>query len=285
MYQGTSDPKTEEPVESWPVAVALPPDTEAGDGIDVDDYGETLAFLRCFDTMFLVDDSAAMAPYWADVKALLERITPICAKYDPDGIDVFFLNHKPKGLLSNMSFRRSGYRHIGGDTIETVAAVFNRVKPSGKCNMGARLSKLLHWYCNMLKQDEEGAALNLIIITTGSFDDDIKVPLVNVAKLLDDMQVPEHQVGVQLFQIGQPSPEVARTFEYLDDELCKETGTRDIVDTTSWTGQPGSLSTDDLLKVVLGAVVKKLDERSKKLDLNTAAPVKRLDGGGGGDWA
>ncbi|KUI54105.1 hypothetical protein VP1G_01393 [Cytospora mali] len=269
--------------ESWPVYQA-PPDTQAGEGVDIDDYGETLAFLRCFDTMFLVDDSAAMAPYWGDVKALLERITPICAKYDPDGIDVFFLNHKPKGLLSSMSFRRSGYRHIGGNAIETIAAVFNRVKPSGKCNMGARLTKLLSWYCGMLKQDEEGAALNLIIITTGSFDDDIRAPLVHVARMLDEMEVPEHQVGVQLFQIGQPSPEVARTFEYLDDELHKETGTRDIVDTTSWTGQPGSLSTDDLLKVVLGAVVKKLDERSKKMDLNTAAPVRRVDGAAG-EWA
>lgn len=270
----------EEPVESWPVA-QVADDTQAGAGVDVDDYGETLAFLRCFDTMFLVDDSASMSPYWPDVKALLERIAPICAKYDPDGIDVFFLNHKPKGLLSNMSFRRSGYRHIGGNAVDTMTTIFNHVKPSGKCNMGARLSKLLSWYCGMLKQDEEGAALNLIIITTGSFDDDIKAPLIKVAKMLDEMQVPEHQVGVQLFQIGQPSAEVERTFEYLDDELHKETGTRDIVDTTSWTGQPGSLSTDDLLKVVLGAVVKKLDERSKKLELNTTAPAKRLDGAGG----
>lgn len=271
----------EEAEDLWPAALAAPDDTQAGDGIDLDDYGETLAFLRCFDTMFLVDDSAAMAPYWGDVKALLERITPICAKYDPDGIDVFFLHHKPKGLLSSMSFRRSGYRHIAGNTIDAVAQVFNKVKPSGKCNMGARLTKLLSWYCGMLKQDEEGAALNLIVITAGAFDDDIKAPLVHVAKMLDEMRVPEHQVGVQLFQIGQPSAEVQRTFEYLDDELYKETGTRDIIDTTSWTGAPGSLSTDDLVKVVLGAVVKKLDERSKKLDLNTGNPAKRVDGAGG----
>lgn len=266
--------------DSWPVLAQAPPDTEAGSGIDIGDLGETLAFLRCFDTIFLVDDSAAMGPYWGDVKALLERIAPICAKYDPDGIDLFFLNHKPKGLLSSMSFRKSGYRKIGGNTADTVAGVFDRVKPSGKCNMGARLTKLFHWYHGMLKQDEEGAALNLIVITAGAFDDDIKAPLVHVAKSLDEMGVPEHQVGVQLFQIGKPTLEVAQTFEYLDDQLHKEAHTRDIVDTTTWTGKPGSLSTDDLLKVVLGAVVKKLDERSKGMELNSSAPAKRYDGDG-----
>lgn len=94
--------------------------------------------------------------------------------------------------------------------------------------------------------------------------------------MLDDMKVPEHQIGIQLFQIGQPNAEVQRRFEYLDDELCKEAQTRDIVDTTTWSGQPGSLSTDDLVKVVLGAVVKKLDERKDALNLNNAAPARRF---------
>ncbi|KAK8087725.1 von willebrand factor protein [Apiospora hydei] len=265
----------------WPAPAMAQPDAEAGAGIDLDDYGETLAFLRAFDTMYLIDDSAAMAPYWGDVKALLERLTPITVKYDPDGIDIFFLNHRPKGLLSGMTFRKSGYRRIGGygdhdadgsKDVSTVHGIFNRVKPAGKCNLGARLSKLLTWYCKKLKTDQEDAALNLIVITAGSFDDDIKAPLVQAAKMLDQMDVPEHQVGIQLFQIGQPSPEVQRTFEYLDDELHLEAKTRDI---------PGSLSTDDLLKVVLGAVVKKLDQRKAGLNIPDSAPKsKKLDGEG-----
>ncbi|KAI0017125.1 hypothetical protein F4780DRAFT_782559 [Xylariomycetidae sp. FL0641] len=269
---------------AWPSTA--PVDANAGEGVDTDDYGETLGFLRCFDTVFVVDDSEAMAPYWNDVKALLERITPITAKYDPNGIDIFFLNHRPKGLLSGMSFRRSGYRNIGGygnqdaddqsKDKHTVHGIFNRVKPSGKCNLGARLTKILDWYVGKLKAEQEDAALNLIVITAGHFSDDIKTPLINVAKQLDQMDVPEHQVGIQLFQIGQPSPEVQQTFQYLDDELHIEARTRDIVDTTTWTGQPGSLSSDDLLKVVLGAVVKKLDEKKGALDLNNA-PMRRSD--------
>lgn len=180
-----------------------------------------------------------------------------------------------------MSFRKSGYRHLGGRAAgaEGVSALFDKVKPSGKCNLGARLSKLLSWYCDKLKADEEGAALNLIVITAGQFDDDIKKPLVDVAKTLDAMGVPEHQVGIQLFQIGQPSAETKRTFEYLDDELHQEAHTRDIVDTTTWSGAAGRLSSDDLVKVVLGAVVKKLDERKDKLNLNASAPAPRFDGG------
>lgn len=156
-----------EETDEWPSAAPLPADTTAGSSVNIDDYGDTLSFLRCFDTMFLVDDSEYIAPFWPDVRALLERIAPVCAKFDPDGIDVFFLNHRPKGLLSNMSFRKSGYRHLGGNAAgaDGVASLFEKVKPSGKCNLGARLSKLLSWYGAMLKKDEEGAALNLIVIT------------------------------------------------------------------------------------------------------------------------
>lgn len=58
------------------------------DGIDE----QSLDWLRCFDTMFIIDDSAAMAPYWKDVQHLIEKVAPICAKHDPDGIDLYFVN-------------------------------------------------------------------------------------------------------------------------------------------------------------------------------------------------
>ncbi len=267
--------------EVWPTFEDTP-DAEAGDGIDVSNYDETLAFLRCFDTMFVVDDSAHMAPYWADVGWLLGMLSSVCAKHDPDGIDIYFLNHRPKSLLPTRSVRKSGYRGIGGpdakkDSSKSAAAIFKKVKPGGKCNLGARLAKILNWYCEKLKADDENAALNLIVITAGVFEDDVRTPLVNVARMLDDLKMPEHQVGIQLFNIGRPDAAVQQTFEYLDDELHKETRTRDIVDTTSWSGQSGTLSSDDLLKVILGAVVKKLDTRKSALALDNTAQVKRAD--------
>lgn len=60
------------------------------DGIDE----QSLDWLRCFDTMFIIDDSAAMVPYWKDVQHLIEKVAPICAKHDPDGIDLYFVNRE-----------------------------------------------------------------------------------------------------------------------------------------------------------------------------------------------
>lgn len=272
--------KVEEEEESeWPTFIEpVPDDSEAGAGIDVNNYDETLSFLRCFDTMFIVDDSAHMAPYWKEVGRLLETLSAICAGHDPDGIDIYFINHRPKSLLPGLvSVRRSGYRGIGGPDArgETASSVFGKVKPGGKCCLGARLSKILRWYCDKLRADDENAALNLIVLTAGVFEDDVRTPLVEVARMLDDLRMPAHQVGIQLFQVGQGDEAVKQTFQYLDDELHKETRTRDIVDTTTWSGETGSLSFDDLLKVVLGSVVKKLDTRTTALAYKASVRKKR----------
>lgn len=248
---------------------------------DSSEYDEKLAYLRAFETIFLVDDSAAMTPYWDQVKELLDNIAPICAKHDPDGIDLYFVNHRPKGFiefLPGQSIRKSGYRRIGGftqlQTKDSVAQVFTNItKPSGKCNLGARLNKLLSWYCNKVKKDTEFAGWNLIILTAGKFDDDVKAPLAETAKKLDEMQTPAHQLGIQLLQLGNDD-QVSNAFKYLDDELHRTTKTRDIIDATSM-GTSSSLGADDMLKVVLGGVVKKLDECKRALPDHV--PEKHVD--------
>lgn len=248
---------------------------------EASEYDEKLSYLRAFETVFLVDDSAAMVPVWDQVKALLDHIAPICAKHDPDGIDLYFVNHRPKGFiefLPGQSIRKSGYRRLGGftslQTKDTVAEIFNKVgTPSGKCNLGARLNKLLTWYCNKVKKDTEFAGWNLIVLTAGKFDDDVKQPLAEAAKRLDEMQTPAHQLGIQLLQLGHDA-QVKNTFQYLDDELHKVAKTRDIIDATSM-GTTGELNPDEMLKVVLGGVVKKLDECKQAMPDHV--PVKHVD--------
>ena len=246
---------------------------------DNSEYDEKLAYLRAFETIFLVDDSAAMAPHWDQVKELLDNIAPICAKHDPDGIDIYFVNHRPKGFiefLPGQSVRKSGYRRIGGftqlQTKDSVAQVFTKVAPAGKCTLGARLNKLLTWYCNKVKKDTEFAGWNLIILTAGKFDDDVKAPLSETAKKLDEMQTPDHQLGIQLLQLGNDAA-VSNELKYLDDELHRTAKTRDIIDATAM-GTAGSLGADDMLKVVLGGVVKKLDECKA---VHGQIPVKHVD--------
>ncbi|KAH7180147.1 hypothetical protein BKA60DRAFT_532521 [Fusarium oxysporum] len=257
--------------------------------MDVTEFEKTLLQLRCFDTMFLVDDSEAMQPYWSEIKTLIERIAPICAKHDPDGVDLYFVNHRPGGVLAKLpglqSIRKSGYTHIGGfvgnmlltSKGKQVGSIFDSVKPAGKCNMGARLGGLLKWYCDKFTAGEEKAALNIVVLTAGQFNDDIKTPLIQAARTLDEAKAPIHQAGVQLFRLGGPNLERQRTLQHLDDELHKEAGTRDIVDTVTWSGHGTSMSDDELLKVVLGAVIKKIDMRASELHLDEQAPTARAD--------
>ncbi len=162
-----------------------------------------------------------------------------------------------------MSVRKSGYNHIGrvhSDTGEkdSAQAIFNTVKPGGKCKLGARLKKLLTWYIEQLKADPQRAPLNIIVITAGISADDYTAPLIAAARELDAMHASEHQLGVMLFQVGDDE-EARRKFEHADDEMWKAAGTRYIVDTVTWRGWPANFTSDDMVKAVLGAVSKKMD--------------------------
>lgn len=56
-----------------------------------------LNILREVDIVIVVDDSASMLSYWEDTRNALSVVAEQAAKYDPDGIDVCFLNDKIVG--------------------------------------------------------------------------------------------------------------------------------------------------------------------------------------------
>jgi hypothetical protein len=86
--------------------------------------------------------------------------------------------------------------------------------------------------------------------------------------MLDDLRAPAWQVGIQFFQVGS-DPKAARHLKVLDDDLAKfstRDRMRDIVDTVPFTdANGGRLSADGILKVVLGAVTRRLDRNSEDL--------------------
>jgi hypothetical protein len=224
----------------------------------------SLNFLQYFDTLFLIDDSSNMKQQWGDVTALMQAITPVTLKYDENGIDIYFVNHTPRFYFPGMGFRRSGYNNIGHLRTDTgkrdsAEAIFRAVKPGGSCKLGSRLGKILSWYMDQLKADPQRAPLNVIVITAGIIDDDYQGVLVDVARELDTMHAPEHQLGVQLFQVGD-NEKARAAFEHADDALWRQAGVRDIVDTAAWSGWPGNLTADDMVKVVLGSICKRLDD-------------------------
>lgn len=232
------------------------------------------AFLGSFDTIFVIDDSSSMLDRlsysgisaWDEVKNALSSIAPICTARDPDGIDVFFLNHKSSEPASKGS-AAGGYRGI--NDAAHVDRLFSAVRPRGATPTGTSLRRILKPYIELCDQKrnniESVRPINVIVITDGAASDDVESVLIQVAKKLDKMDAPPYQVGVQFFQVGN-QPGATEALRELDDGLCDltEDGIRDMVDTVTWSSRQGRntvLNADDILKTVLGAVIKRLDRR------------------------
>lgn len=230
------------------------------------------AFLTTFDTTLLIDDSGSMAGRsWTEVSQALMTIAPIVTQHDSDGIDVYFLNHKSAdpGLPLD-GIASGGYRNI--THASGISDIFERVRPGGGTPTGLRVHAILKPYLTRLEAEmaagREMKPLNLIVLTDGVPSDDVESVLITAAKKLDRLDAPSYQIGVQFFQVGNEQGAKESLME-LDDELgtLVEGGIRDIVDTVTWTGRSEhqdaiGLTGDVILKVVLGAVVRRLDRRS-----------------------
>ncbi|KAI1798801.1 hypothetical protein F4811DRAFT_162273 [Daldinia bambusicola] len=244
-------------------------------------HEDPYAFLKHFDTVFLIDDSKSMEKHWNEVGILLEKIAPICTERDPNGIDIYFVNHRPRGYHMYAAFGldadRSGYLHIGQVTgapgmRDNVAGIFGRIKELGShCRLDRRLSYILDRYVHDYERSRRhhGAGsgntirpLNLIVITAGITDDNPYDTLIRTARKLDILGAPPYQVGVQFFRVG--DDEGARqALDIADNVLSDALDIRDIVDTTTWSGKLGDLSPDAVLKVVLGAVERSIDKQGE----------------------
>jgi uncharacterized protein YegL len=216
------------------------------------------AFLKSFDTVFLIDDSGSMAGRsWRETGKALETITPICTQRDADGIDVYFLNHPDSTLYKNIS------------TAGTVVEIFQTVRPSGATPTGQRLNKILKPYLQRYERDPETTKpMNVIVITDGEPSDDVESSIIQAAKKLDKLDAPAWQIGIQFFQVGK-EPGAREHLKQLDDglkELAGDDELRDIVDTVPFTGDDDAeLTAAGILKCVLGSVNRRLDRNSKEL--------------------
>lgn len=229
------------------------------------------AFLKVFDIVFLVDDSSSMkGPRWREAEEAIAAIAPICTQYDDDGIDIYFLNHRPKA--EDRKEGAFGY-YSKVKTAAEVRTIFNKAEPRGSTHVGRRLLDILGPYLRRVRETSHNAQgifgdsalyvkpINIIAITDGEFTDSAEEVIRDVAKDLDGprMRVLPWQVGIQFFQIGDDQ-NVRRYLQRLDDELGKDQRLRDIVDTVPWRGRKGQvLDAEGILKCVLGAVNKKYD--------------------------
>lgn len=244
-------PYTPGPV-SQPAMVSFAVETNT-EGAEDDPY----SFLRTFDTIFLIDDSGSMAgSNWRETGKALEAITPICTSRDADGIDIYFLNRADSIDYKNVTLP------------STVVEIFQTVRPGGGTPTGQRLRKILMPYLAEYKDHPSTTKpINLIVITDGAPSDDVESSIVEVAVELDKAKAPAWQIGIQFFQVGKDA-EAREHLKYMDDGLVDLRGNRirDIVDTVPFTGTGNQeLSAKGVLKVVLGAVNRRLDRNSADL--------------------
>lgn len=232
--------------------------TETPRSASISTDNDPYAFLKSFDTIFLIDDSGSMAGRsWRETAAALQTITPICTQRDADGIDIYFLNHPDSTIYKNIV------------TAGTVVEIFQTVRPSGATPTGQRLNKILRPYLQRYeKAPETTKPINIIVITDGEPSDDVESPIIQAAKKLDKLDAPAWQVGIQFFQVGK-EPGAREHLKQLDDglkEFACDDELRDIVDTVPFTGEDDSeLTGTGIMKVVLGSVNRRLDRTSKEL--------------------
>lgn len=217
---------------------------------------DAYAFLDIFDTIFVIDDSGSMAGgLWRETADAVKAITPICTSHDADGIDIHFLNHQ--------------HSHENVTSASKVQEIFQTVRPGGATPIGRVLDRILRTHNKMYARAPENTKpINVICITDGVPTDDVEGALIQAAKKLDKLDAPAWQVGVQFFQVGNDRDATAH-LKQLDDDLNEIAGDddlRDMVDTVPFTDANGArLSADGILKVVLGAVTRRLDRRSREL--------------------
>jgi hypothetical protein len=194
--------------------------------------------------VFVIDDSGSMdGSSWQETAEALAVITPICTERDPDGIDIYFLNHRNKPEFQNIT---SG---------STVNDIFKAVRPRGSTPTGMRLKQILEQYLCDFKNNPTIKPVNIIVITDGVPSDDVESPIIAAATHLDALDAPASQVGIQFFQVGN-SRRAKERLKQLDDGMRERSGNprlRDIVDTVAFTDAGGAKLTDKgILKVSLG---------------------------------
>ncbi|KAI0455076.1 hypothetical protein F5B21DRAFT_472809 [Xylaria acuta] len=226
---------------------------------------------------------------WEQTRNVIEQIVPVCMRYDQDGVDIYFLNdpyhmnffedpHRREPGWSKAGDKDEGkasHAYLGVGDAKDVKTVFSSRQPMLNTPTGRRLGEMMETYVNCYaaraaRSQTLPKPLNIIVITDGeaSDKDALRDNLIRQAERLDALCAPYHQLGVQFFQVGKDEG-AARHLRELDDGLGKYRKgkeLRDIVDCVTHeqlSGESGSsqLTADVILKIVLGAVNRHLDNQ------------------------
>ena len=205
-----------------------PPAPVDNEGHAVEDR---FSVLEDYDTVFLIDDSPSMrGEKWELVQKILDYSIVMATRYDPDGVDIHFMNNT-----------KANQDHIKDSKFATT--LHHGIELRGNTPTLDRLSRHLRSYYQRFKAADfspEFKGYNLIVLTDGEpnpEDDDesdmsdqddarnhkpafklIRKRIVDMAKKLDDVDAERKQVGIQFCQIGNDT-DATEFFEYLDNRI------------------------------------------------------------------
>ncbi|RDX53805.1 hypothetical protein OH76DRAFT_1152031 [Lentinus brumalis] len=185
--------------------------------------------------------------FHSQARSALSKLAGVAGDYDENGLDIYFLNSK--------------LNITGCKSPQDVMDMFDTVQPQGPTPIGKRLNVLVNGYLDGLDKAKRSnrqlpKPVNMLVLTDGTPTDDPQSVIEYVAKRLDNGNYDLTQLGIQFVQIGndKDASEYLRT---LDDDLAA-TGIRDIVDTTPYIGE---ISSDMIIKVLLGGINRRQDRR------------------------
>ncbi|KAH7105634.1 hypothetical protein BKA62DRAFT_690376 [Auriculariales sp. MPI-PUGE-AT-0066] len=189
---------------------------------------------------------------WSEASAALSSVVDAAMQYEVPGIELHFLNDEHTAVVRSSA---------------DIARVFRRVLPAGASSpVGEKIEEILLGYMAELEGASTRASgagdkvkpLNLLVVTDGVPTDDPESVIVSIARRLDAGHFPLSQVGLQFVQLGDDD-EATAALQQLDDGLGQY-GVRDMVDMTPCRGP---LTGEMLVKVLLGAINRRVDRQTR----------------------
>ncbi|KAG6824482.1 hypothetical protein H0H92_006736 [Tricholoma furcatifolium] len=162
---------------------------------------------------------------WKEAERALIELAKVAAKYDDDGLEIYFLNSSST-ITTNVSQPYlpliETWSNLVRQDVEKIRNLFESVKPWGRTPLGKTLNWLLKTYMERLKTSEvKIKPVNYIVITDGEADDPhiTESTIIDTARELDALNKSPSQIGIQFVQIG--NDENATQFlKRLDDKLA-----------------------------------------------------------------
>ena len=136
-------------------------------------------------------DGAESSP-WGQVRHLLNEVAPLMTQYDPEGMDVCFLNHSDlqQGLRSN-------------EDVHAVVVGTGGLTPGGATSLALHSSTIVDAYTASLRYCPGLKPLNLVVITDGKTDNEQMLvrTLQQHTKHVRAQGHPAHHMGLHLLQV------------------------------------------------------------------------------------